>query len=86
MAPLVVLEGIVSMCTKGLDGWMYVWMDGCGKKVSFNFVYYTLRVWRSCIPVPSYVYTQKLSLRFVWVLKFDVKFESGGQQFRKYCR
>ena len=34
--------------------------------------------------IRTYLYTQKLSPRFLWVLKFDVKWWVGEHYFRNY--
>ena len=55
--------------------------DQKGLSIFFIFEYV-----KDNIYISTYVSTQKLSPRFLWVSKFDVKFESGGHEFRKYGR
>ena len=67
-----------SLRVDGLMGGMG--LDGISK-VSFNFLY-TLWVYRSCICILIYIYSQKMSPTFLWVSKFDVKLGSG-ERFSK---
>ena len=64
-----------------LSGWMGGWVV-IKRVFRFSLFFNMLKIMYICTDIS----TQKLSPRFLWVSKFDVKFGSGGHEFRKYGR